>query len=115
MKITINDHRKIFAIQEEFSSLFPNLVIEFYTKEAKGGGVHPTNLVKHYKTLGECRTEHKKGEITITPGMNVADLKQGFSDVYGLAAEIFRKSAKGRVLAESGHSLEEENKFNKIG
>ncbi|MGZ3866686.1 MAG: hypothetical protein ACXVC6_13020 [Bacteroidia bacterium] len=109
MKIEINDHRKIAAIQEEFSSLFPNLIIEFYTKGSKAGSPHPDNLVKHSKTLGECRTEHNKGEITITGGMNVNDIKQHFSDVYGLAAEIFKKSPAGRNLVESKRSLAEEN------
>jgi len=114
MKITINDHRKIFAIQEEFNNLFPNLIIEFYAKGSKEGAHSSDHLIKHNKTLGECRTEHNKGTITITPNTTVADLKQDFRDVYGLAAEVFQKSEKGRVVAGGKHTLDEENKFLKI-
>ncbi|MGZ3862187.1 MAG: hypothetical protein ACXVPN_11735 [Bacteroidia bacterium] len=109
MKIEINDHRKIAAIQEEFSSLFPNLIIEFYTKGSKPGSAHPDNLVKHNKTLGECRTQHNKGELTITAGMNANEIIEHFSDVYGLAAAIFKKSPTGRNPVQSKRSLEEEN------
>ena len=114
MKITINDHRKIFAIQEEFNNLFPNLIIEFYAKANKDGAPHSDHLIKHDKTLGECRTEHNKGTITITPNMTVGDLKQDFTDVYGLAIEVFQKSDKGRVVAGPKHTLDEENKFIKV-
>ncbi len=114
MKITINDHRKIFAIQEEFNSLFPNLIIEFHVKASKEGAAPSWHLIKHDKTLGECRTEHNKGTITITPNMLVANLKQDFSDVYGLTVEVFQKSEKGRAVAGDKHTLDEENKFIKI-
>ncbi len=108
MKITINDHRKIFAVQEEFNQLFPNLIIEFYAKGSKEGAHSSEHLIKHNKTLGESRTEHNKGTITITPNMRVADLKQDFSDVYGLAVEVFQKSENGRVVAGNKHTLDEE-------
>ena len=32
MKITINDQRSQYAIQDEFCALFPNLKLEFYKK-----------------------------------------------------------------------------------
>src|ERR1700751_919392 len=110
MKITINDHRKIFAIQEEFNNVFPNLIIEFHAKGNKEGSAPSTHLVKHDKTLGECRTVHNKGEITITPNTMVGDLKNDFRDIYGLTAEGFRKSEKGRVPTGDKHTLDLENK-----
>ena len=113
MKVTINDNRKIFAIQEEFNALFPYLKVEFFSKPHSIGGGSPKKLVKHNsKTLGECRTIHNKGSITITPNMTVADLEQNFSDVYGLGVQVFRKS--GKVWLETtvtdGWTLEEQNK-----
>jgi hypothetical protein len=114
MKITINDHRKIFAIQEEFNNIFPNLIIEFHAKGSREGSAPSTHLIKHDKTLGECRTEHNKGEITITPNTRVGDLKNDFRDIYGLTAEIFQKSENGRVVASYKNTLDEENKFIKI-
>lgn len=112
MKIKINDNRKIFAIQEEFSNLFPYLRIEFFSKPHKPGGASSKKIMKHSsKTLGECRTIHKKGQITITPNMTVNDLEQCFSDIFGLGVQVFRKS--GKVWLETtvtdGWTLEEQN------
>jgi hypothetical protein len=113
MNITINDSRKIFAIQEEFNTIFPYLKIEFFSKPQKNGGASGKKLIKHgSKTLGECRTIHNKGRIIISPNMTVSNLEQQFSDVYGLGIQIFRKS--GRVWLETtvtdGWTLEEQNR-----
>lgn len=112
MNIIINDHRKIFAIQEEFNSFFPYLKLEFFSKPSKPTGSSPKKLVKHNnKTLGECRTIHNKGKITITPKMTVTSLDQSFRDIYGLGIMIFRKS--GKVWLETtltdDWTLEEQN------
>jgi hypothetical protein len=113
MKIIINDRRKIFVVQKEFSELFPYLKIEFYAKAVKSGESSSNKLVKHAaKTLGECRTTHKSGTITITPKMTVAGLEDGFSSVYGLNAIIFRKSGKLwlETTVTDQWTLEEQNK-----
>jgi len=113
MKVTINDRRKIFAIQEEFNELFPYLKIEFFSKPHKSGGGSPRKLLKKSsKTLGECRTIHNSGTLTITPNMTVNDLEQHFSDVYGLGVQVFRKSGKAwlETTVTDGWSLEEQNK-----
>ncbi|HWY11306.1 MAG TPA: hypothetical protein VN026_08275 [Bacteroidia bacterium] len=113
MKITINDQRKIFAIQEEFNALFPYLKLEFLSKPHSVGGGSPKKLVKHSsKTLGECRIIHNKGNITITPNMTVTDLEQNFADVYGLGVQVFRKSGRAwlETTVTDGWTLEEQNK-----
>ena len=112
MKIIINDHRKIFAIQKEFSELFPNLKIEFFSRPYRAGGASPKKLMKHpSKTLGECRIAHTKGMLSITPGMTVADLEENFRDIYGLSAQVFRRSGKTwlETTATDGWTLEEQN------
>lgn len=113
MKIVINDRRKIFAIQKEFSEMFPYLKIEFFAKAPKSGAASSNRLVKHSsKLLGECREIHKSGTITITPKMIVADLEEKFSDVYGLNAIIFRKSGKLwlETTVTDKWTLEEQNR-----
>lgn len=112
MKVIINDKRKIFAIQEEFNKLFPYLKLEFFSKPHKPGGANGKKFIKHNsKTLGECRTIHNKGQITITPQMTVSDLEQRFGDVYGLGVQVFRQS--GKVWLETtvtdNWTLEEQN------
>ena len=107
MKIIINDHRKIFAIQEEFSSLFPNLRIEFFAKPSKTGSASSDKLVNHSKKLLECRATHEEGIIEITPSMAIHELKDNFSDHFGLKVELVLKSGKP---AREKLTLEEENK-----
>ncbi|MFI5164055.1 MAG: hypothetical protein ACHQHP_02285 [Bacteroidia bacterium] len=112
MKILINDHRKIFAIQKEFSEMFPYLKIEFFSKPHKSGGASPKKMMKHpSKTIGQCRIIHNKGTVTITPNTVVADLEQDFSGVYGLSVQIFRKSGNVwlETTATDGWTLEAQN------
>jgi hypothetical protein len=113
MEITINDDRKIFAIQKEFSEVFPYLRINFFSKSNKAGGSSSKKIVKHSnKTIGECRLIHNDGMLTISPSMTVADLEQNLNDVYGLSAQVFRKSGKAwlETTVTDGWTLEEQNK-----
>lgn len=116
MKLTINDHRKIFAIQEEFSKIFPYLKLEFFSKPHRVGASSSKKLMKSSsKTIGECRVVHNKGSLTITPNMTVAGLEEAFRDVYGLSVQVFRKS--GKVWLETtvtdDWSLEKQNEEGK--
>jgi hypothetical protein len=108
----INDHRKIFAIQEEFNIVFPYLKLEFFSKPNKAEGTSAKKFIKNNsKTLGDCRTLHNKGNITLTRNMTVTDLEQGFRDVYGLGVEVFRKSGKAwlETTVTESWTLEEQN------
>ncbi len=113
MQITINDSRKIFAIQEEFNTMFPYLKLEFFSKPHKPGGASPKKqILSNSRTLGECRTIHNDGQMTIIPKMTVASLEQNFADVYGLGVQIFRKSGKAwlETTVTDGWSLDEQNR-----
>lgn len=93
MQIEINDHRKIFAVQEEFNQVFPNLKIEFYKRPSTHGGHPAKELVKSRgKTLLDCRVTHQAGPITILPTMTYGELKQNFEDIYGLTIHLSRPS-----------------------
>lgn len=116
MKIQINDHRKIYAIQEEFNKMFPWLKLEFFSKPHRMGGPSPkSQVVSASKTLGECRTVHDTGTITITPLMSVGELEQSFRDVYGLSVQVFRKSGKSwlETTITDAWSLEKQNEEGK--
>ncbi len=114
MKIQINDHRKIFAIQEEFSKLFPHLKIEFLGKPNKVGSPASTKIYKASKIIGDCRIQHTSGELTITPMMTAADLKQVLSDKYGLSIALFRQTGSQWVETTNNNklSLQEQNEEN---
>ena len=93
MKISINDHRKIFAVQAEFNMLFPHLRLEFLSKPSKAGAAASKKIIKERsKTLGDCRVVHTKGDLTLSHSMTVADLQQSLSDNYGLSVVIYLKS-----------------------
>lgn len=112
MKTEINNHRKIYGIQEEFHSLFPYLKIEFYGKPSKEGGPQTEKIVeKSSKTIGDCRNTHNDGIITVTPNMTVGELESTFSNVYGLKVSILRKSGKSwlETALTNGWTLEEQN------
>ena len=112
MKIVINDHRKIFAIQEEFNAAFPNLKLEFHAKPHQSKGASDNEYCKHSAVLAECRTIHESGHISITPHITSSNLEQNFRDVYGLDVDIFKKSGTTWVTTvdSAGLSLEELNK-----
>ena len=96
MKIVINNNRKIFAIQQEFNTLFPGLKLLFYAKPSNPGAASSPKLMLHSsKTLRDCRAVHNEGSIDILPSMNIADLKANFRDIYGLSVEIFQKAGNG--------------------
>jgi hypothetical protein len=102
MKLVINNNRKIFAIQEEFSNMFPGLKIVFHAKPSSSGGVPSPKLVLHgNRTLQDCRSIGREGTIEILPTMSISDLKGNLQDIFGLSAEIYWKTENG----EKGKSL----------
>lgn len=113
MKISINDHRKIFALQQAFATAFPYLKLEFFAKPHQEKGRPSRKFVKHPSvTVGDCRTLHNTGNITITENMTVAELERRFADVYGLGVQLFRKSGTTwlETSVTSDWSLSEQNK-----
>ncbi|MBC7863936.1 MAG: hypothetical protein IAF38_13250 [Bacteroidia bacterium] len=112
MQILINNNKTIAKVQEEFSDAYPWLKLEFFAKPSKVGGMASKKLIRNTgTTLGECRSIHANGNLTITPDMTVGNLLQSFMDVYGLSVKLLRKSGKSWIntsLTESW-TLEEQN------
>ncbi len=96
MKIVINNHRKISAVQDEFNKMFPGLTIAFYAKPSNPGAAPSAKLIRHSgKTLQDCRSIDKEGTIEILPMMIASELKNYFRDVFGLTVEVFQKGQNG--------------------
>ena len=113
MKISITDKKKISAVQKEFSELFPFLKIEFFSKPHGVGSPSSKKIMKSpTKTLGECRTVHTKGVLTITPQNSVAEVEQKFLDMFGLSVQVFRRSGKAwlETTVTDGWTLDKQNK-----
>lgn len=106
MQLTINDHRKVYALQEEFHQAFPDFLLAFFKKPSKVGASAPKKMViRATETLGQCRNIHKKGMLTVTPGMTVADIERDFDDVYGLSVEVLKRAGDSWTKAEANMSL----------
>jgi hypothetical protein len=106
MKIVINSSRKISAIQEEFSAMFPELTVAFYAKPSHPGAAPSEKLIRHSgKTLQDCRINRHDGTIEIQPAMNVAELKENLQDIFGLSVEIFQKTHDGSYGNPVGDKL----------
>jgi hypothetical protein len=95
MKILVSDTRTLSSLQEEFTSRFPYLKIEFFSRSHKPGAPSSRKFMKDVnQTVGECRTMRNNGRISISSTMTVAELEQTFREKYGLNVQLFRKSGK---------------------
>ncbi len=92
MKIYLSDHISIHEIQRQFSAEFPYLKIVVKAKPHVLNGSASEKDEKGSSTLGDCRTIHNSGTLTINPEMTVTELEQNFRDVYGLTVQIQRKT-----------------------
>ncbi|MCC6691679.1 MAG: hypothetical protein IT235_09115 [Bacteroidia bacterium] len=112
MPLTINDCRKISAIQEEFNAIFPYLRLEFFSKPNKSSGIFNRKQPHESgSTLKECRTIQNNTKIVITPDMTVKRLEKKFRDICGLNVRVLRKSGKcwiGTTVTERW-TLEKQN------
>lgn len=115
MKISINDHRKIFAVQEEFNQLFPHLRLAFLSKPSNVGHAASKKIMKERsKTLGDCRIVHTKGDLTISHFMTVADLQQSMSDNFGLSVIVYSKSGEDWIETTGNSKLSLDDQDRKL-
>lgn len=95
MRLAINDHKTIKRIQKEFNNRFPYLKIEFFSRiHGENEGSKKKFIEDNSKTLGECRTIHHNGVMEIMPSMMVSAVENDFQTIYGLSAQVFRRSGK---------------------
>ena len=91
--MTITDDKKLKDIQREFNEKFPHLKIEFYARRhAPGEGSRLPEQLDVNKTIGEVRTAHAEGDLSIDGHQKVSTLEQHFFEKYGLSTQVFRKS-----------------------
>ena len=89
----ISDSKKIYEIQREFNQMFPNLRLEFFSKEhAEHEGSPDKAKLDPEMLIGAIRSNEKKGDLKIDPSLSVAELENSFHDVYGLNVQVYRRS-----------------------
>ena len=94
MILTIDDTKKISAIQQEFNALFPYLKLEFF-KHAHSvhQGSPKKDMLNSNLILKQFRNKHVNGSLEIKETMKVSDLENSFQTLFNLSAQVFRKSA----------------------
>lgn len=110
--IAITDNKTIEEIQAEFSTHFSFLKIEFYEAEHTTGEGTPETLRVHVeKTIGEARTKHVEGKLSIHGNQKVSTLEKAFHDDYGLNVQVFRRSGNLwlQTTATDDWTLSEQN------
>jgi hypothetical protein len=93
LTITIHDHRKVFAIREEFSRAFPDLKLEFHARPHTSDGPASPKLVRDSSTeIRDCRTFSHDGTMTIRLEMTIGELQDYFRQTFGLEVEIYSRT-----------------------
>ncbi|MFT3826998.1 MAG: hypothetical protein QM731_23945 [Chitinophagaceae bacterium] len=84
--------KTVAEIQQEFSSNYPFLKVEFFRKEP------PANTLRkqlyHLSLKRAAAGNFKSGELEISDIMTVRELEEQFYTRFGLAVQVFRKSGK---------------------
>ena len=89
----ITDDKTLQELKQEFSQKFPFLKIEFYEGHHEDGEASPARQqLNAQQKIGEARTIHTEGELSIDDQMQVGAFEKKFDDLYGLNVQVFRRS-----------------------
>lgn len=111
--ILITDSKTIREIQHEFNAAFPFLKLEFFDEmPVENKSLPKSKMFTNDKRLGAIRAMHNESKITITRDEKVAALERKLWEVFGLSAQVFRKS--GNLWIETSltdnWTLEQQNR-----
>ena len=96
--IKIIDAKKISTLQEEFHEAFPFLKLEFFHHRHKSfEGSVKKDILNPDTTLKQCRKKKTEGAILLKETMKVTEIEHLFQDVFGLSAQVFRKSGRSWI------------------
>lgn len=116
MSLELNHNDLISTVQTQFNEAFPYLKIEFYTNLLFDQNLDLRAQVQSNRTLRDCRRVFNNGDLVITPSLTISELVGGFRTMYGLDAQVLRKSGKawlGTTLTDNW-TLEEQNRQGEI-
>ena len=91
--MTIHDMRTLKDIQQAFHEKFPYLQIQFFATQHQTGEASPMHgKLDSSKTIGEVRTVHSRGDLSINANQKISTLEKNFAEQFGLNVQVFRKS-----------------------
>jgi hypothetical protein len=94
MKIIIEETKSLGQIQNEFNHSFPFLRLEFLPKNHKSGSGSGSKAGKDRNSILKDYRKLKSGQIEMDDDMTVGELEKQFNNLYGLNAQVFRRSGK---------------------
>lgn len=98
MILKISDNQKLSEVRDEFNKLFPFLKLEFFKhKHGVRVGNAKSDMLSSDMTFKKASKKHNEGGIVIKESMSVADLEQLFQEVFGVSAQVFRKSGRSWI------------------
>lgn len=111
MEIIVHDNSKLAFIQEEFSSAFRYLKLEFPALTAAASGPARTKPLNG-TTVAEAAKATSSQKLTIVPSMTISTLKERFISDFGLPVQVKRRfgSTWVETTVTDGWTLEEQNK-----
>lgn len=113
LKLIIRQDRTLAEIKEDFSREYPYLKLEFFrVLHHEGQGSPLKDLFPDHLKVAQCRTKVNEGMIHVTPALTVADLEDFLADIYGLSAQVFRRSGEQwlETIVTDNWTLEEQNR-----
>jgi hypothetical protein len=111
MQIHITPSRHIYEIQQDFSSLFPFLKLEFFVNRHSKTHLSAAEIAPGGKKIGDIQRSLTDGLLSLDQLMKVMDLEHTLNKDFSLASQVFRKS--GNVWLETtmtdGWTLQQQN------
>ena len=103
MLIHIRDNFQVSDLKDRFEKCFQELTIEFFfsTKNT----LDAVSLADKSQRIGDIRNRHVEGDLPIKSWYTVRQVKQEFSDKYGLNVEIYRKENNAWVNSSRMENL----------
>lgn len=84
---------KVSDLKDQFSSIFPNLKVEFYTQShLPGEGSSKDVQIPDEVHISSLYSGIENGSIEISPNMSVKEFEQRMKDQFGFNVQVFRKS-----------------------
>jgi hypothetical protein len=112
MILYIDDYKSVSDLQEKFTECFPCLKIEFYDKwHHYQKPSSPKHLISAHKMIGDIRTKHEHGDLSIKSWSTVGNVERDFKHKFGLNVQIFRKDHNNwiQTSARDNFTLKEES------
>ncbi len=96
--LKISDNKKVSALQKEFNEIFPFLKVEFFNhRHGAFKGSPKKDILNTDLLFKQCRKKHTSGTMVIKEDMQVSELEKLFQEIFGLSAQVFRKSGRSWI------------------